>query len=233
MPPASAAESLPFDEALLLLPQRGVDDVRVRRIDAHVVARSCTRPCRAPSRSVLPPSVRAEDAALRVRPVRMAERGDEEPIGIASDRRRCIAIIWLSRRPRCVHVLPASVDLYMPSPVGKVGADDARAAADVDDVRIRRRHGDRADRAGGLARRRSAPSSSRSRWSARRRRCRSRRRRRSAGSARRRARGRARRASGRCARQCMSEEMSAGCAATKEGNVRPAASSSRARRNWD
>src|SRR5205823_5477870 len=68
---ACATEALPLDEALLLLPERGVDDARVRRVDADVVAARVL---------VLvehllerPPAVgRPEDAALRVRPVRVA-----------------------------------------------------------------------------------------------------------------------------------------------------------------
>ena len=58
-----------------------------------------------------------------------------------------IAIICVSRRPRCVHVLPASVDLYTPSPVARSGRMMPAPDADVDDVRVRRRDGDRADRA--------------------------------------------------------------------------------------
>ena len=60
----------------------------------------------------------------------------------------------------------------MPSPVGEVGALQAFAAADVDDVRIGRRDRDGADRAGRLARRRSASTCGRRRSSSRRRRSR-------------------------------------------------------------
>ena len=53
-------------------------------------------------------------------------------VGMARGRRRrdgsgflgstsMLAIICESRRPRCVQVLPASVDLYMPSPVARSG----------------------------------------------------------------------------------------------------------------
>jgi hypothetical protein len=50
----------------------------------------------------------------------MAEGGDEQAIGVAGST-AIAAIIWLSRSPRCVQVRPASVDLYIPSPIARSG----------------------------------------------------------------------------------------------------------------
>ena len=176
MPAAGAAESRALDETLLLLPERGIHDVRIARIDPHVVAARVL---------VLvehllerPAAVRgSEDAALRVRPVGMAERRDEDPVRVAGvdvDHRDHLAVEESEVRPG-----PARVGRLVDAVAGgEIGPDDAGAGADVDDVadptappRWRRSSRWTRDR-------RSAASSSRSRSNATRRRCRSRRRRR-------------------------------------------------------
>ena len=92
---------------------------------------------------------RAEDAALGVRAVRVAEHGDEQPVGVAridGDRRDHLAVAQaevLSTSSGVGGLVDAVADR-------EIGADDAGAGADVDDVRVRRRDGDRADRAGRL-----------------------------------------------------------------------------------
>ena len=79
----------------------------------------------------------------------MTEHGDEEPIGVAGidgDRRDHLAVAQAEVLPR----RPASVDLYIPSPIARSGRMMPAPRPDVDDVRVRRRDGDRADRAGRL-----------------------------------------------------------------------------------
>ena len=49
-------------------------------------------------------------------------------------------------KPMCVHVLPASVDLYIAVARHDVAADARLAHADEDDVGVRLRDGDGADR---------------------------------------------------------------------------------------
>ena len=92
---------------------------------------------------------RAEDAALRVRSVRMAEHRDEEPVRILRidvDLRDHLALAQTEMRPRLAGV----GRLVHAVARREIGANDARARADVDDVRIGRRDGDRADRSGRL-----------------------------------------------------------------------------------
>ena len=191
-----AAESAAFDVALLLLPERGVDDVRIARIDADVVAADVLvlvenlLECRAAVG-------RAEDAALGVRAVRMAERRDEQPIRIARidldvrDHRRVAqrrdASTSCRRRWTCTcRRRSRGPGRMMPG-----------AAADVNDVGIGRARprSRRSIRSAGC--RRAASTSIRSRSIATRRRCRSRCRRRWAGSARRTAPARGPRAADR------------------------------------
>src|SRR5438094_717923 len=144
-----APERSTLDEALLLLPERRVDSVRIARIELHVVGagvfvlvenflKRAAAVCR------------PKDAALLVRPVRMAEGGDEEPAGVArvdGDHRDHLGVVEAEVRPRLAGVgrlVHAVAD-------GEIGSDNPGAAADVDDVRIGRRHRDRADRARVLA----------------------------------------------------------------------------------
>ena len=123
---AGAAESLAFDEALLLLPERGVDDVRVAGIEAHFIG----------ARVVVleqhllegaPAVGRAEDAALRDWGRRDGRDGDEEPIRGCPDRRRCgdhLAVFQAQMRPRLAGV-GGFVDAVADR---EIGTDDARAA---------------------------------------------------------------------------------------------------------
>ena len=110
MPVAGAAESLALDEALLLLPERGVDDVRVARIDADVVAarvlvlvqhlleRACRR--RSSGRRRARRWARTDGRARR----RRGGRG-------CADRRRSSRSSGCRAGRDAVQVFPASVDL--------------------------------------------------------------------------------------------------------------------------
>ena len=123
---------------------------------------------------------RAEDAALRVRAVRMAEHRDEDAVGIAridGDLRDLLAVAQAEVRPGLAGV-GGLVDAVAD---GEVGALQAFAAADVDDVRVRRRDRERADRAGRLVVEDRLPGAAVVGRSSRRRRCTRRCRRRSAG----------------------------------------------------
>jgi len=139
-----ATESASFDEALLLLPEHRVDDVRIRRIDAHVIAAGVF---------VLIENFLeglsavggAEYPALLVWPVRMAERGDEQAIGICwidIDVGDHLAVAEPEVRPRFSRI-GGLVDAVAG---GEIGSNDSRAAAYIDDVRIGRGDCDCADR---------------------------------------------------------------------------------------
>ena len=82
-------------------------------------------------------------------PYGMAEHGDEETIGVLGiddDLRNLLAVAQAEMRPGL-----AGVGGFVDAVAGRqVGALQAFAAADVDDVRIRWRQRDRADRAGRL-----------------------------------------------------------------------------------
>ena len=147
-PTARAAEGAAFDEALLLLPERGVHDVRIARIDLDVVGAGVL---------VLvqhflkrPTAIgRAEDAALLVRPVGMAEGGDEEAIGIVRidcDHRDHLRVVETEIRP----ALSSVRGLIEAIPGREVGSNDPCARADVDHIRIGGRDADGADRPGTL-----------------------------------------------------------------------------------
>ena len=145
---AAAAEALSLDEALLLLPERGVHDVGVLRIDAHIIgARVFVLVQHTLKRRAT--IERSEDAAFRIRSVRMAERCDEQPVRIFRvdvDHRDHLRFAQSQVRPRF-----SVVDRLVHAVADRqVRADDAGAAAHVDDVRIGRGDRDRADRAGGL-----------------------------------------------------------------------------------
>ena len=99
--------------------------------------------------NVRPPSSERKMPRSGVGAVRMAEHRHEQPIrvgGIDHHVGDHLAVAQPEMRPRragvggLVHAVAG----------GQVGADDAAAAPDIDDVRVGRRHGDRADRAGGL-----------------------------------------------------------------------------------
>ena len=98
---------------------------------------------------------RAIDAALGVRSVRMAEHGDEETLRVRRiDRHRgdLLPVAQTEMRPR-----RAAVDRFVDAVAdGEIGALQTLAAARVNDARIARRDGERADRTRRLRRRRSA-----------------------------------------------------------------------------
>ena len=106
MPPPVPRHTRVLPRPLPLLPQRRVDDVRVRRIDVDVVAAGVL---------VLVQDLlerlaavgRAEDAALLVRAVRMAEHRDEQPVRIAridGDLRDLLRVAQAEVRPRLAGV---------------------------------------------------------------------------------------------------------------------------------
>ena len=133
---------------LPLFPQGRVDDVRVRGIDVDVLAAGVLVLEQHPIES-LAAVERAEDAAFLVRPVGMAERGDEDPIGILRiDRqlRNLLRVTQPEMDPGLAGVA-RTVDAVADR---QVRPRQAFAAGDVDDVRVGRRDGDPADRAGRL-----------------------------------------------------------------------------------
>src|SRR6185437_9090571 len=143
-----AAELLAFDVALLLLPQPGIDDVRVAGIDAHVVAADVLVLVQHFLEGLATVG-RAEDAALLVRAVGMAKRGDEQAIRVVRvdrDVRDHLRVAQAQVGPGL-----AGVGGFVHAVAhGEIRADDAGARADVDHIRIRGRHRDRANRAGRL-----------------------------------------------------------------------------------
>ena len=174
-------------------------------------SRSCTHPCTAPSGTTSrhPSSgrFRAPRSGRTDAPVRRRTAGSGS-LRVDVDHRDHLAVAQAEMRPRLSRIR-RFVDAVAH---GEIGPDDPRAAAHVDDVRIGRRDGNRADRASGLRHRRAAPRWTRSPSIATRRRYRSPRRRRWAelGTP---ARARARPARvGPIERQCMADETSADCA---------------------
>ena len=144
-----AAKRSVLHEALLLLPEGGVDGVGIFGIDAHVVAAGVfvleQAPYRRWRRRRWSGRCRARDWGRR--DVRGRRQRDGSGFRGSTS---MLAIICESRSPRCVHVLPR-VGGFVHAVAGcEVGADDSRAGTDVDDVGVGRGHGDRADRAGGF-----------------------------------------------------------------------------------
>src|SRR5207237_7211145 len=143
-----ATKALSLDEALLLLPERRIDDVRVRRVDAHVVAARVLVFVEHLLEGVSPVGG-SENAALGVRTVRVAERRDEEAIGIARvdvnhrDHLRVAQPEMSPCPPRVGRLVDTVAD-------GEIGPNDAGAGPDVDDVAIGGRDGNGANRSGRL-----------------------------------------------------------------------------------
>ena len=147
-PAARARPHRVLPRPLPLLPQRGVHDVRIDRVDVDVV----------PARVLvlvehllkgLAAVERSEDAALLVRPVRMAERSDEQAVGVARidvDARDLLGVVETEPGPRPSRI-GGLVDAITRREVGPV---QTLAAAHVDDVRIGRRNRDGADGSCGL-----------------------------------------------------------------------------------
>jgi hypothetical protein len=138
----------PFDEALLLLPEGGVDGVGVARVDEHLIgARVFVLVEDFLERA--PAVGRAKDAALGVGAVGVTEDGHEEAVLVArvdADGGDHLAFAQPQMRPRLAGV----GRLVHPVADGQVGADDPRTASDIDRIGIGRCDGDGADRAGGL-----------------------------------------------------------------------------------
>ena len=137
-----------FEEALLLLPERGVDGVGLARVEPDVVAAGVF----VLVENLLEAGAAiggAEDAALRVGAVGVSQRGDEQAVGILRihfDVGDHLRIAQAEVRPGF-----AGVGGFVHAVADReVRPDDARAAADVDDVRVGRRDRDSADGAGGL-----------------------------------------------------------------------------------
>jgi hypothetical protein len=142
------SESLTLDEALLLRPERCVDDIRIARVEQHFVGAGVV---------VLEQHLRegpsaiggAKNAALGVRAVRVTEDCNEEPVGVAGihgDRRNHLAVAQSEMLPGASGI-SGFVD---PVADGKIRTDDARSGPDIDDVGVRRGDTDRANRAGRL-----------------------------------------------------------------------------------
>src|SRR5439155_19366170 len=98
---AGPAESLPLNETLLLLPERGVNRVRIGGIDAHLVATRVLGFGENPLEG-LSAVRRTKASALGVWAVGVAERGDEEPVRVRRvdvDHRDHLAVAQTEMRP--------------------------------------------------------------------------------------------------------------------------------------
>ena len=146
-----AVRALPravLPRTLPLLPHRRVDDVRVRGIDVDVLAAGVL----VLEQHALEGAAavgRAKDAALLIRPVRMAERRDEQPVRVPRVDRELgnlLRVAQAEMRP-CLAGVGGLVDAVAD---GEVRARQALAAPDVQDVRIGGRDGDPPDRSGRL-----------------------------------------------------------------------------------
>jgi hypothetical protein len=129
----------------LRLPCGRVEDVRVQRIERDVVRAGAL----AAEQHVLPVAaavLRPEDAALRVRPPRVTERGDEDDVGAPRmhDDAADVARIGESDVGPRLAAIGRSIDAIA---VRHVVADARLAGAGVDDVGVGRRNRDRADAA--------------------------------------------------------------------------------------
>ena len=147
-PDAGTGEPAVLPGRLSGLPQHGVDSLRIGRIEGQI-----------DSAGVFifvehlfegPASVgRAEDAALVVGTVRMSQHGDEQAVRVVridDDQRNLLAVAQAEVRP-CLACVGGFVD---PIASAEVRPLQSFAAADVDDVWIRWRDGQRADRPDGL-----------------------------------------------------------------------------------
>ena len=143
-----AAECAVLEKPLLLMPQRGVNRVRIFRIDADVVTagvfvliKNLLERCAAVDG--------AENSALGIGTVRMSQGRDKKPVRIP----RIDFNIGNHLRIAQPKVRPgfARVGRFVhPVAGGQIGPYDSRAAADVNNVGIGRSHRDCANGAGGL-----------------------------------------------------------------------------------
>ena len=143
-----AAEGSVFIEALLLLPERGVENGRVSGIEAHVVAAGVFVFVENLF-EVLAAVGGAENAALGVGSVGMAEGSDVEAVGVFGIDFNVGDHLGIAKTE--VSPALAGVDGFIDTIAGgEIGADDASTGADVDDVGVGGRDSDGADGAGGL-----------------------------------------------------------------------------------
>ncbi len=141
------------------LPQRRVDDLGVAGLEREI-HRTCVLVLAEDLLPRVAAVLRAIHAAFGVRSVRMAERGDKQQIGIVridDDARDLLRVAQPDVRPG----LPCVVGLVHAVALRDVAAHVGFAGADVEDVRPRRRHGDRTDRADGLSVKDGLPRASR------------------------------------------------------------------------
>ena len=146
---AGSFEVAVLPRPLARFPQRREDRAWIRRVEQHV-GRAGVGVAVEHLLESRPAVDRAEHAALLVRPVRVAEHGDEQPVGVAGidgDLRNLLRVAQPQVPPR----LAAVGGLVDAVAGGEVGPLQALAAAHVDDVGIRRGDRDGADRAGRLA----------------------------------------------------------------------------------
>ncbi len=130
------------------LPERGIDDLGIGGIDQHVDSAG-VRILVEDAMEGLASVQRAEDAALLVGPVRVAEHGHEEAVGvfrIDRDLRDLLAVA----QPEVPPGKPAVDRLVDPVASGKIGPLQSFAAGDVEDVRAGGGDRERPDAAGGL-----------------------------------------------------------------------------------
>ena len=147
----AAVRALPgavFPWTLPLLPHRRVDDVRVGRVDVDVLAAG-VHVFEKHALEALAAVGRTKDAALLVRPVRVAKRRDEQPVRVPRVDRQLgnlLRIAQAEMRP-CLAGIGGPVDAVAD---GEVRARQALAAPDIQDVRIGGRDGNPPDRSGRL-----------------------------------------------------------------------------------
>ena len=126
------------------IPERRVDGARVTRIEREIDGAEVV----APEQHLLPRRAavaRTIDAAVRVRAVRMPERGDEDDVGIGrvdDDARDLTRVVEAQVRP----IRTGVGGLVHAVAVGDLRPHVRLAGPDINDAGIRRRHRDSADR---------------------------------------------------------------------------------------
>ena len=115
-----SGEDAVLPRSLLRLPEYGVDMLGIARIESKVdgAGEFVLIQHLLPGLAAIEGT---EDTALRVRPVGVAEDGDEEAVGIARIDQNGGDLLARRAGPGDARCWPASVDLYMPSPVDRSG----------------------------------------------------------------------------------------------------------------
>ena len=145
---AGVSESLALDEALLLRPQHRVQRVGIARVDQHLVGAGVFVLVEHLLKRATTISG-AEHTALGIRTIRVTEDGDEEAVGVGRINRNGrdhLTVFQSELLPRASGV-GGLVDAVADR---QVGTNNAGACPHIDDVGIRRRNRDRADRSCGL-----------------------------------------------------------------------------------